>query len=234
MKNQSMFPYRRGGGKKRGKGGPGRRPHDLGGDGAGRRVAGSAAELLPMLQPATKALAQMLAGNTRTSGQLVHARNILAQANRLVEERHVDRLPPALREDFFEQRARLTLTVADAEEAGLSPQPTAEVQVRPVAEMGAERLREVALRLAAASAEPAPPVPMPPRFYPEDDAPPGPSARPGRGDADEADPSGSGGPRRPGGEGGQIFRPEDSAHTGPRRERLRLKPGRQAGADPDG
>src|SRR3954470_5770228 len=120
MKNQSMFPYRRNGPKKRGKGGGGagggRRHHDGGG---GRRIPGSAAELLPMLQPTTKALAQMLAGNTKSSGQLVHARNILAQAQRLVEERQVDRLPPMQREEFLEQLARLKLTLADADEAGL-------------------------------------------------------------------------------------------------------------------
>ena len=136
MKNQSMFPFRRGGGKKRGKGGPGRRHHDGGNGGGGggggmRRVPGSAAELLPMLQPATKALAQMLAGNTKVSGQLVHARNVLAQANRMVEERMADRLPPAAREDFLEQLARLKLTIADAEDAGLEPDPETEVQVRP-------------------------------------------------------------------------------------------------------
>src|SRR4051812_4518991 len=108
MKNQAMFPFRRNGPKKRGKGDGGRRPHDGGGGGGGgRRVPGSAAELLPMMQPTTKALAQMLAGNTKSSGQLVHARNILAQATRMVDERHVDRLPPAAREEFFEQLARL-------------------------------------------------------------------------------------------------------------------------------
>ncbi len=69
-----------------------------------------------MMQPSTKALAQMLAGNTKISGQLVHARNVLAQANRMVDERLPDRLPPAAREQFFEQLALLKLTIADAEE----------------------------------------------------------------------------------------------------------------------
>ena len=72
-----------------------------------------------MMQPSTKALAQMLAGNTKTSGQLVHARNVLAQALRMVDERMPDRLPPAAREQFFEQLALLKLTIADAEEARL-------------------------------------------------------------------------------------------------------------------
>ena len=126
MKNQSMFPFRRNGPKKRGKGGGGgRRPQDNGGGGGGRRVPGSAAELLPMLQPSTKALAQMLAGNTKSSGQLAHARSVLAQANRMVEERLADRLPPAAREQFFEQLAILKLTIADAEEAGLAEETAA-------------------------------------------------------------------------------------------------------------
>ena len=47
----------------------------------------------------------MLAGNTKMSGQLVHARGVLAQANRMVEERMPDRMPPAARELFFEQLA---------------------------------------------------------------------------------------------------------------------------------
>ena len=124
MKCQSMFPFRRNGPKKRGKGGGGgggRRHHDNGGGGGGRRVPGSAAELLPMMQPTTKALAQMLAGNTKMSGQLVHARNVLAQANRMVEDRLPDRLSPSAREQFFEQLAVLKLTIADAEEGGLAP-----------------------------------------------------------------------------------------------------------------
>jgi hypothetical protein len=116
-----------------------------------------------MLQPTTKALAQMLAGNTKSSGQLVHARNILAQAQRLVEERQVDRLPPMQREEFLEQLARLKLTLADADEAGLQEAMPAAEQ-RPVASIAPDTLRDVARRLAlasesTASPEPAPPVP---------------------------------------------------------------------------
>ena len=226
MKNQSMFPYRRSGGKKRGKGGPGRRHHH---DGGGRRVPGSAAELLPLLQPTTKALAQMLAGNTKMSGQLVHARNILAQANRLVDERMVDRLPPAAREEFFEQLARLRLTIIDAEEAGLGLEPRPEVQVRPVEAVDADRVREVALRLAAVSAEGSPPRPAPvPRFEPDEEMPEREAEHGPRevevGEADEATGSRL---RRAVNGPEEGFRPAP-AGTGPRRERLRLKPIRQA------
>ncbi|MFO1072200.1 MAG: hypothetical protein U1E17_05845 [Geminicoccaceae bacterium] len=180
-----------------------------------------------MLQPATKALAQMLAGNTKVSGQLVHARNVLAQANRLVEERMADRLPPAAREDFLEQLARLKLTIADAEDAGLEPDPETEVQVRPVAELGVDRLREVALRLAAASATSSQPVRPPIVRVEEEDEPPVPPA------GHEGDQAGAL-LRRPAAT--QVFRPEESAsHTGPRRERLRLKPaGRSSGPDAEG
>jgi hypothetical protein len=115
-----------------------------------------------MLQPATKALAQMLAGNTRSSGQLVHARSILAQAQRLVEERQVDRLPPMQREEFLEQLARLKLTIADADEAGLQDVGPAAEQ-RPAASIAPDTLRDVARRLALASETAvAPPEPVPP------------------------------------------------------------------------
>jgi hypothetical protein len=101
-----------------------------------------------MLQPATKALAQMLAGRAGVSGQLNHARNLLAHAERLINDRVHNRLIPAEREEFFEQLARLRLTLADADaEAEVQ---AAEVQVekeppRPVAQ---ERLKEMALALS--------------------------------------------------------------------------------------
>ncbi len=150
MKPKPMFPYRRP--KKRPKGGSRRQR-----DGNGRRVPQSAAELLPLLQPATKSLAQMLAGNVKASGQAVHARNVLAQAERLVAERAVDRLPPAAREEFFEQLARLKLTVADAE-AMLEEQEAVAEPTAPAAqqnEISAERLREVALSLAVTTSSAA-------------------------------------------------------------------------------
>jgi hypothetical protein len=147
-----MFPYRRNGGKKRGKGnGPGpHHPRD------NRRIPGSAGDILPLLQPTTKALAQMLAGNTRMSGQPVHARNILVQAQRLVDERAVDRLPPAQREEFFEQLARLKLTLADADEAGLLQDAQPAAPVRPMERIGTDRLLDVARRLAMGTATPTP------------------------------------------------------------------------------
>ncbi len=151
MKPKPMFPYRRP--KKRPKGGPRRQR-----DGNGRRVPQSAAELLPLLQPATKSLAQMLAGNVKASGQAVHARNVLAQAEKLVAERAVDRLPPAAREEFFEQLARLKLTVADAEamlreQELAAAEPAAPIEEMP--EVSAERLREVALSLAVTTSNAA-------------------------------------------------------------------------------
>jgi hypothetical protein len=205
MKNQSMFPFRRNGPKKRGKGGGGgRRPQDHGGGGGGRRVPGSASELLPMLQPSTKALAQMLAGNTKSSGQLVHARSVLAQASRMVDERQADRLPPAAREQFFEQLALLKLTIAVAEE--MRP----EAPVRQQAPMDVDRLREVALRLA--TAEPAPQVPLAALRSDVaddlDDIGPQPGYAPAR-------------VRAPAGDGSSAA--EAPVGTGPRRERLRLK-----------
>lgn len=165
-----MFPYRRNGGKKRGKGGPGGPPgppqhqqqfnrHRDQGGGNGRRVPGSAAEMLSMLQPTTKALAQMLAGDARVSGQIAHARNVMVHAHRLVEERAVDRLPPAHREEFLEQLARLKLTLTDAEEALEAAEAEPEAPRRANVELGVDHLREVARRLAISSNTVTPPPP---------------------------------------------------------------------------
>ncbi len=107
-----MFPYRRGNQRKRSKGNAPRRPKG----GGGRRLPGSARELLPLLQPTTKALAQVLAGNTKASGQFVHARNVVERADQLIAEQQVERLGLRDREEFLEQLARLKLTVNDAEE----------------------------------------------------------------------------------------------------------------------
>jgi hypothetical protein len=142
-----MFPYRRGG-KKRPKGGPqGRRGQDRG----PRRMGGGGAyDLLNAMPSTTKALAQVLAGNARASGQLAHARNILAQAERMIDDRQVDRMIPADREDFLEQLARLKLTLADAdvshEQDEADAVAAAAAAPRPV--MPPERLRELALSLA--------------------------------------------------------------------------------------
>jgi hypothetical protein len=143
MQNRSMFPYRRHGSKKRSKG-PARKSR-----GPQRPLPNSARDLLPLLQPATKALAQMLAGRAGASGQLNHARNLLAHAERLITDRVHNRLIPAEREEFFEQLARLRLTLADADaEAEVQ---AAEEQVEkqpPPPPVAQERLKEMALALS--------------------------------------------------------------------------------------
>jgi hypothetical protein len=143
MQNRSIFPYRRHGPKKRVKHGPNRnaRPPQKG-------LPNSARDLLPMLQPATKALAQVLAGRAGVSGQLGHARTMLAQAERMIAERAHNRLTPAEREEFFEQLARLKLTLADADaeaEVQAVEQHVPRPQAAPVAQ---ERLKEMALALS--------------------------------------------------------------------------------------
>ncbi len=161
-----MFPYRRGG-KKRQKGGPPGRHGQQGGGGGGQRRVGGAYDVLNLMPSTTKALAQMLAGNTRASGQLAHARNILAQAERMIDERQIDRLMPIDRESFLEQLARLKLTLAAAADAEADeiqePEPESEAKSRP--SVAPERLRELALSLAGElaagalrKAEPMPPV----------------------------------------------------------------------------
>ena len=109
----------------------------------------SARDLLPMLQPATKALAQMLAGRTQVSGQLEQARAVLGQAERLIADRVHNRLNPAEREEFFEQLARLRLTLADAADEA-EARAVEEQQPRPPAAppIAQERLKEMALALA--------------------------------------------------------------------------------------
>ena len=164
-KNRSMFPYRRNGGKNRSRSsGGGRR------QGNNRRgTPNSPMELLPTLQPTTKALAQCLAGNTKASGQIVHARNVLAQAQRYIDERNIDRMPPAAREEYLEQVARLKLTLSDAadieeiEEQEAAEEAAAD-KVEPVS---MERLRELAMSLA----EPQEQVEPGPQMPKEDDEP---------------------------------------------------------------
>lgn len=142
MQNRGMFPYRRQGPKKR-KNGPPRNKMR----GPQKGLPNSARDLLPILQSATKALAQMLAGRTRASGQLGHAESALAQAERLIGERAHNRLNPVEREEFFEQLARLKLTLADAEdEAGVQAEQE-EAKPVPRAPVAQERLKEMALAL---------------------------------------------------------------------------------------
>ena len=137
-----MFPYRRHGPKKRIKHGPNRKAR-----GPQKGLPNSARDLLPLLQPATKALAQVLAGRAGASGQLGHARSMLSQAERLIAERAHNRLTPAEREEFFEQLARLKLTIADAE-AEAEVQAVEQQEPRPqAAPVARERLKEMALAL---------------------------------------------------------------------------------------
>lgn len=154
MQNRSMFPYRRHGAKKRSKGGgaAGVPRHSRG---APRTLPNSARDLLPLLQPAIKALAQMLAGRTRASGQLNHARTMLAHAERLIADGVHNRLPPAEREEFFEQLARLRLTLADADvEAEVQAAEDQVPKEPPPPPVAQERLREMALALTKRRPEP--------------------------------------------------------------------------------
>ena len=167
-----------------------------------------------MMQSSTKALAQMLAGNTRMSGQLVHARGVLAQANRMVDERLPDRLPPAAREQFFQQLAFLKLTITDAEEAAMAAEAPAESAAKPAVPMDAERLRDIARRLA--TADPAPPAPVAPAPDEELDDLPGPGNVT------------SGYALSPARQAAEEQTAGDVTGTGPRRERLRLKPVQRA------
>jgi hypothetical protein len=155
-----MFPYRRHGGKKRSKGPPhkSRGPH--------RPLPNSARDLLPLLQPATKALAQMLAGRAGVSGQLNHARNLLAHAERLITDRVHNRLIPAEREEFFEQLARLRLTLADADAEAEVQAAEEQVEKEPPRTVAQERLKEMALALARPERDRSPP----PRSADEPDA----------------------------------------------------------------
>ena len=152
MQNRGMFPYRRHGGKKRSKGPShkSRGPH--------RPLPNSARDLLPLLQPATKALAQMLAGRAGVSGQLNHARNLLAHAERLINDRVHNRLIPAEREEFFEQLARLRLTLADADAEAEVQAAEEQVEKEPPRPVAQERLKEMALALSRPERERLPPL----------------------------------------------------------------------------
>jgi hypothetical protein len=198
-----MFPYRRNV-KKRGKNAPQPRKgaqHS----GQGQRIPGSARELLRLLQPTTKALAQLLAGNSRPSGQLAHARHVLEQAQWLVEDRQVERLSPSEREEFLEQFARLKLTIADARDLEQESETGVAADARPTKPTVApERLREMALALSSVNPPPSFPAPAPagvaePVLEPE---PPAAQAEPAEPESEE---------------------PEGEARSGPRGQRLRLR-----------
>ncbi len=144
MQNRNMYLYRRQGPKKRAKTGSSRKNR-----GQQKGLPNSARDLLPLIQPATKALAQMLAGRTAASGQLRHAQAILAQTERLVSERAHNRLNPAEREEFFEQIARLKLTLADAESEAEVQAAEDETPPEAPTPVNRERLKEMAMALTS-------------------------------------------------------------------------------------
>lgn len=147
MQNRNMFLYRRQGpNKKRAKPGPSRKNR-----GPQKGLPNSARDLLPMIQPATKALAQMLAGRTGASGQLGHARAVLAHTERLVSDRAHNRLNPAEREEFFEQIARLKLTLADAESEAEVQAMEDDVPPPAPTTVDRERLKEMAMALTSSA-----------------------------------------------------------------------------------
>ncbi len=147
MQNRNMFLYRRQGPKKRPKSGTPRK-----GRSPQKGLPNSARDLLPIIQPATKALAQMLAGRTGVSGQLGHARAVLAQTERLVAERAHNRLNPAEREEFFEQVARLKLTLSDAESEAEFQAAEEQAPASTPVPVDRERLKAMALSLTVSSA----------------------------------------------------------------------------------
>lgn len=145
MQNRNMFLYRRQGPKKRAKaGGPPRKNR-----GPQKGLPNSARDLLPLIQPATKALAQMLAGRSGVSGQLGHARAMLAQTDRLIADRAHNRLNPAEREEFFEQVARLKLTLADADSEAEAQAADDEAPATMAMPVNRERLKEMAMALTS-------------------------------------------------------------------------------------
>lgn len=144
MQNRNMFLYRRQGPKKRAKPNAPRKNR-----GSQKGLPNSARDLLPLIQPATKALAQMLAGRTGASGQLGHARAVLAQTERLVSDRAHNRLNPAEREEFFEQVARLKLTLADAESEAEVQAQEEDASVSAPVPVNRERLKEMAMALTS-------------------------------------------------------------------------------------
>lgn len=150
MQNRNMFLYRRQGPKKRPKSGTprkGRNPQ--------KGLPNSARDLLPIIQPATKALAQMLAGRTAASGQLGHARAVLAQTEKLVADRAHNRLNPTEREEFFEQVARLKLTLSDAESEAEFQAAEEQAPMPAPVPVDRERLKAMAMSLTSSAAKSA-------------------------------------------------------------------------------
>lgn len=145
MQNRNMYLYRRQGpNKKRTKPGSPKKNR-----GPQKGLPNSVRDLLPLIQPATKALAQMLAGRVGASGQLGHARAVLAQTEKLVSDRAHNRLNPAEREEFFEQVARLKLTLADAESEAEFQATEEDVPASAPTPVNRERLKELAMALTS-------------------------------------------------------------------------------------
>lgn len=101
--------------KKRSRPARGKSPRRQGGGGQAPRN-----DLVSQMKSATKSLAQFLAGHTRVSGQYKHAVNVLARVEEQLERRPVESMRPTEKEDVLEHLARLKLTIADAEEDGLT------------------------------------------------------------------------------------------------------------------
>lgn len=151
----SAFPFRRSGGKKRPKSNKGR------GNGNNyRSLPGNLGDLMSVMPSATKAVAQLISGNTRPSGQVAHARSVLAKAQKAIDDRLTERLQPAIKDDFLEQVALLRLTLADAssmEEDELETKGGGggDTEARP-AEISMDKLRALALSIAGNAQSPAP------------------------------------------------------------------------------
>ncbi|WGF88357.1 hypothetical protein [Marinivivus vitaminiproducens] len=151
MQKRTIFPYRRQGPKKR--------PRHAGRNkGGGGRQPNTARDLLSLMPSATKALAHMLGGKTKSSGQLKQAQAVREHAERFVAENAVERLSPSDREEFNEQYARLKLILQDAElEAAEEAQAAETEAAAPVAPpLDQARLREIALALAGVGTSPRP------------------------------------------------------------------------------
>ena len=107
----------------------------------------------------------------------------------------------------------MKLTITDAEEAATVADAAPEPQAKPVVPMDAERLRDIARRLATADPAPPPPVtPVTPSHDDELDDLPG----PGNVTSGYTLPSAR--------QSAEEQAANEVTGTGPRRERLRLKP----------
>lgn len=154
----SSFPFRRGAGKKRPK--PTNNKGRGGGGGSNyRSLPGNIGDLMSVMPSATKSVAQFISGNTKPSGQVAHARSVLARAQKSIDEKLTERLPPGVKDDFLEQVALLRLTLADA--ASLDDQSydshyEDENPSPPPAEISMDRLRALALSIAGNAQSPVP------------------------------------------------------------------------------